>query len=391
MKYPMTLSLLFSFCLSLTGLSAIADDKADEKSDAYQTKLEDLGRALFFDVSLSRDRTQGCGTCHDPSQAFIDWRENGVRRALSMGNDMHSLGDRNAPTLSYAAMIPDFHRNSEGDYVGGLFWDGREADLEGQAGGPFLNPLEMQMTDKAAVVARLQEHTLFPRAFKSLFGEDVFEDTDMAFRRMTEAIAAFERTDFFSPFDSKYDRYLKGEYEPTVQEELGMTLFFSQQFSNCNQCHQLKTFAESEGETFSSYKYFNIGTPVNREARQVNGLGMEHIDGGLLENPHVNDYAEAGKFKTPGLRNVALTAPYMHNGVFQDLKTVVQFYNKYNVRGKAADINPATGEPWGEAEVSHNIDLEKLQSTPALDERRIDALVAFMKMLTDKRYEHLVQ
>ena len=98
-----------------------------------------------------------------------------------------------------------------------------------------------------------------------------------------------------------------------------------------------------------------------------------------------------GKFKTPTLRNVALTAPYMHNGVFQDLKTVVQFYNKYNVRGKAADINPATGEPWGEAEVSENIDLEKLQSTPALDERRIDALVAFMKMLTDKRYEHLVQ
>jgi cytochrome c peroxidase len=249
----------------------------------------------------------------------------------------------------------------------------------------------MQMTDKAAVVARLQEHTLFPRAFKSLFREDVFEDTDMAFRRMTEAIAAFERTDFFSPFDSKYDRYLKGEYEPTVQEELGMTLFFSQQFSNCNQCHQLKTFAESEGETFSSYKYFNIGTPVNREARQVNGLGMAHIDRGLLENPHVDDPAQAGKFKTPTLRNVALTAPYMHNGVFQDLKTVVQFYNKYNVRGKAADINPTTGEPWGEAEVSENIDLEKLQSTPALDERRIDALVAFMKMLTDKRYEHLVQ
>jgi len=272
-----------------------------------------------------------------------------------------------------------------------MFWDGREADLEGQAGGPFLNPLEMQMPDKASVVERLQDHTLFPYAFKSLFGEDIFENVDLAYQRMTEAIAAFERTAFFSPFDSKYDRYLAGEYEPTEEEELGMTLFFSEQFSNCNQCHQLKILPESEGETFSSYKYFNIGTPVNRRVRQLNGLGEDHIDFGLLENSQVDDPAQAGKFKTPTLRNIALTAPYMHNGVFHDLKTVVQFYNKFNVRGPAADINPETGEPWGDPEVPENIALEELEMGDALDERRINALVAFMKMLTDRRYEHLVQ
>ena len=380
--------LLITFPFAFMSLPGSA---AENSASVDQTKLEDLGRALFFDVSLSRDRTQGCATCHDPAQAFIDWRENGVGRAVSMGNDMKSLGDRNAPSNSYAALTPDFHLNNEGDYVGGMFWDGREADLEGQAGGPFLNPLEMQMPDKASVIARLQEQTLFPRAFKNLFGDDVFDDVDLAYLRMTQAIAAFERTEFFAPFDSKYDRYLEGQYQPTEQEELGMTLFFSEQFSNCNQCHQLKTFAESRGETFTSYKYFNIGTPVNHQVRKANGLGGDHIDYGLLENPVVSDTSQAGKFKTPTLRNVALTAPYMHNGVFQDLKTVVQFYNKYNVRGKAADMIPGTNQVWGEPEITENIALQELESAPALDERRIDALVAFMKMLTDKRYEHLVQ
>jgi len=356
----------------------------------YQQKLVDLGTALFFDVTLSRDKTQSCASCHDPAQAFMDWRGSPVGRAASVGNDMKSLGDRNAPTLAYAALTPVFHRNEDGDYVGGMFWDGREPDLEGQAGGPFLNPIEMQMASKAAVVERLQEHTLFPAAFKELWGDDIFEDVDVAYRRMTEAIAALERTEFFSPFDSKYDRYLRGEYEPTVEEELGMTLFFSPQFTNCNQCHQLKPFAESEGELFTNYKYFNVATPVNVALRKANGLGPDHLDYGLLENPQVDDPAQAGKFKTPTLRNVAMTAPYMHNGVFPDLETVVRFYNKFNVRGPARDINPDTGEPWGAPEIADNIDWEKLESAPALDERRIKALVAFMRMLTDRRYEHLM-
>ena len=356
----------------------------------YQQKLVDLGTALFFDVTLSRDKTQSCASCHDPAQAFMDWRGSPVGRAASVGNDMKSLGDRNAPTLAYAALTPVFHRNEDGDYVGGMFWDGREPDLEGQAGAPFLNPIEMQMESKAAVVERLQEHTLFPTAFRELWGDDIFEDVDVAYRRMTEAIAALERTEFFSPFDSRYDRYLRGEYEPTEEEELGMTLFFSPQFTNCNQCHQLKPFAESEGELFTNYKYFNVATPVNVALRKANGLGPDHLDYGLLENPQVDDPAQAGKFKTPTLRNVAMTAPYMHNGVFPDLETVVRFYNKFNVRGPARDINPDTGEPWGEPEIAENIDWEKLESAPALDERRIKALVAFMRMLTDRRYEHLM-
>ena len=182
-----------------------------------------------------------------------------------------------------------------------------------------------------------------------------------------------------------------GEYELTREEELGMTLFFSEQFTNCNQCHQLITLPGSAHDTFSNYTFHNIGVPVNSALRTTNGFGTGYIDQGLLENPNVNDLSQAGKFKVPTLRNVAITKPYMHNGVFQDLKTVVLFYNKYTTRSSAAQINPETGETWKAAEVGENISITELESAPALDERRINALVAFMRLLTDRRYEPLLE
>ena len=162
---------------SLLAVAAVADDS----SAARQTALEDLGRALFFDVNLSRERNQSCATCHDPARAFTDWRSSGVGAAASLGSDLASLGDRNAPTLSYAAAIPRFGRTADHDFAGGLFWDGRAATLEQQAGGPPLNPLEMAMPDKGAVVQRLQENPNYQYAFKGMFGADIFSDADRAF------------------------------------------------------------------------------------------------------------------------------------------------------------------------------------------------------------------
>lgn len=364
--------------------------QAQEDDPLFQIRLEDLGRALFFDVNLSRNRTQSCATCHDPAEAFTDWRDNGVAEMASLGDDGVSLGDRHAPTASYAALSPPFQLNDDGDYVGGQFWDGRESDLEGQAGGPPLNPVEMNMPDKSAVVERLQENPLYDHEFKHLFGEDIFMDVERTYTEMTRSIAAFERTDFFSPFDSKYDRYLRGEEELTTEEELGMTLFFSNQFSNCNQCHQLNSLPESEHEAFTSFQYRNIGTPVNTILRELNGKPAGFIDHGLLENPEVSDPAQDGRFKTPTLRNVALSGPYMHNGVFADLRTVVLFYNKYNSRSSSSQINPETGERWAEPEVDVNLALEELESGSPLDERGVDAILAFLGILTDKRYEHLL-
>jgi cytochrome c peroxidase len=357
----------------------------------FPTK-EKLGEALFHDTSLSFNRKQACATCHMPTRAFSDRNDVHNGNAVSLGDDGKSFGDRNAPSATYAALSPPFHKDAEGAYVGGQFWDGRAKTLEEQAGGPPLNPIEMGMPDDKAIAARIAENKDYVTAFAALYGQDVLADPKKAFAAATSAIASFERTSEFSPFDSKYDRYLRGEVKFTEQEELGRTLFFSKQFTNCNLCHDVKAHdGRIEGATFTSYKYFNIGVPANPEARKLNGSKPDYVDLGLAANPHVNgDPKERGKFKVPSLRNVAVTGPYMHNGAFKDLRTVILFYNKYNSKRKSRQINPETGQRWAPPEVADNIDLEKLETGPGLDDERIDALVAFLKTLTDKRYEPLL-
>jgi cytochrome c peroxidase len=246
----------------------------------------------------------------------------------------------------------------------------------------------MGMPDKPSVVARLRENPGYVDAFASLFGRDVWDHPDRAYRAMTEAIAAFESTDLFAPFDSKYDRFLRGEAELTDDEELGRLLFFSEQFTNCNLCHQLRTSPVAADETFSNYEYHNIGVPVNTAVRSMTGVTA--IDVGLLGHPDVDDPAADGRFKVPTLRNVAVTGPYMHNGVFADLRTVVLFYNIYNTKNPEMTINPETGAAFAPPEVPGTLSVEELTQGPALDDKRIDALVAFLETLTDARYEPLL-
>lgn len=374
----------------ITLLSAVAAlgllSPALAADDTAIASREDLGRALFFDTNLSLTRTQSCATCHNPDTGFAD----PSGRAASLGADGRSLGDRNAPTASYARFSPPFRIGKDGIAVGGQFHDGRAATLQEQAGGPPLNPGEMAMPSKAAVRDRLRENPAYVRAFTAFYGDGVLDDAGRAYDAMTDSIARFENTDVFSPFDSKYDRYLRGEYKMTPEEDLGMTLFFSTQFTNCNLCHKLNAMPASAGETFTNYQYFNIGVPANTVLRAENGKPKGFIDHGLRENPAAKGAASDGRFKTPTLRNVAVTGPYMHNGVFKDLETVIRFYNKYNTPTDAAQINPETGKPWGKPEVAKTIALKELETGPALDTKRIRALVAFLKTLTDARYEPLL-
>lgn len=350
------------------------------------SQKETLGQVLFSDKNLSKNRTQSCATCHNPNAGFADDRENGIGKMASLGDDNKSLGDRQAPTASYAKFSPDFHFDEKKQkYIGGQFWDGRAKTLEEQAGGPPLNPIEMGMGSKKEVVDRIKENAYYVQTFKELFGEDVFKDDEKAYDAMTSAIATFERSNEFSSFDSKYDRYLKGEYDLTALEDLGKSIFFSNNNNSCATCHVLKG-EDKAGETFTNYEYHNIGTPANKTLRAKNGV--KEIDKGLLANPNVKDVAQNGKHKVPTLRNVAVTAPYMHNGVFKDLKTVIEFYDKYN--NKDRNINPETKKPWDEAEVKETIALKELKAN-ALTDRKVEALVAFMKLLTDKKYEHLLE
>lgn len=372
-----SLKLLINIFLVFSSLSLSANEALSKEA---------LGQILFFDKNLSQNRTQSCATCHNPNSAFVDDRSNGISKMASLGDDNKSLGDRQAPTASYAKFSPNFHFDEKKQkYIGGQFWDGRAATLEEQAGGPPLNPIEMGMANKKEVINRIKENELYVSSFKNLYGEDILNDEKKAYDALTQIIASFERTDEFSPFDSKYDKYLKGEYDLTALEDLGKSLFFSNNNNSCATCHVLKG-EDKKGETFTNYEFHNIGTPSNLELRAKNGV--KDIDKGLLNNPSVTDEKQMGKYKVPTLRNVAVTAPYMHNGVFSDLRTVVEFYDKYN--NKDRTINKETNKAWDEPEVKDTISLKELKAKE-LSDRKVEALVAFMELLTDEKYEHLLK
>lgn len=347
-----------------------------------------LGAQLFVDPNLSRNRTQSCATCHSPDHAFTDPRPTAVGRAVSAGDTAGALGDRNTPTLMYASMTPPFTRHPDGKATGGLFWDGRADTLEEQAKGPLLNPVEMNMPDSAAVAARIAENAAYVESFRRLFGEDVFASPDRTLRAVTDALAAYQRTPEFAPFDSKYDRVMRGEEKFTVQEEFGRQVFLTW---NCQLCHRpLRNGGSFQTELFTSFEYHNIGLPVHAAVRASSGMGDGYVDRGL-GNAQPGNPEWSGLFKVATLRNVAVTGPYMHNGVFKELRTAIEFYNKYTSRSPAAQINRETGEKWGDPEVPENISLTQLKSGLVLNDARIEALEAFLKTLTDRRYEHLLE
>jgi len=383
MKY-LKYSLLSLGALVIMGCSTNASTSA-AKINIQEEKAQ-LGRSLYFDKNLSKNRTQACSTCHNPEAGFVDDRNNGVNKQASLGDDGHSIGDRQAPSAAYAMFSPKFHYDEKKkEYIGGQFWDGREATLAGQAGGPPTNPAEMGMSSKKETVQRIQENKFYEKQFIKLYGQEIFSNPKQAYSAMASSIEAFEQTAEFAPFDSKYDRHLDGKYDLTPLEDLGKSLFFSNANNSCASCHMLKG-EDKKGETFTNYEFHNIGTPANSELRAKNGVTA--VDLGLLNNPAVSDIIHKGKYKVPTLRNVAITGPYMHNGVFAELRTVVEFYNKYNDKTKT--INPETKKVWNDPEVKENINIDDLKAKKQ-NERKMEALVAFMKLLTDKRYEHLIK
>lgn len=353
-------------------------------------ELANLGRALFFDVNLSVNRNQSCASCHDPARAFSDSRDNGVSGAASLGGDGHSLGDRNAPSTTYAFLIPDFQKDNNNEFIGGYFHDGRAPTIVDQAGEPFVNPIEMALADDAAVVNRVRENPAYVETLERLYGDSIFEQPERAFRAITESIVAFEKTEQFAPFDSKYDRFLRGEYQLSEKEELGRLLFFSS-LTNCVTCHTLNARESDAHETFTDHRYYNIGVPTNRQVRQVNGLQETYRDLGLLENPAVDDPSQVGKFRVPSLRNVAVTGPYMHNGVFQELRTAIFFYGKFMLSNPQSQVNPETGKAWDEPEVAETVELELLSEGQPITMDRAELIETFLRTLTDRRYESLLQ
>ena len=356
-------------------------DQATKKELDYKA----LGEVLFFDKSISFNKTQSCSTCHSPDTAFVDQRKNSANQMVSEGDNPHLHGNRNANTALYAMFSPDFHFDEKiQDYVGGQFWDGRAKDLAEQAGGPPVNPVEMGMPDKKAIVERLKADPTYYKPITDIYGESIWADTDKIYAIMEKAIGEFEKQALFAQFSSKYDSTLKGEAELTALEAEGKALFFDKTRTNCSNCHQ-SSEANSAKETFTNYRYYNIGVPSNQALIKLNKLAADYVDNGLLDNLMVKgDEKQKGKFKVPTLRNIGVTAPYMHNGVFRDLKTVLLFKDSFNNPNRK--INPETGKAWDKAEYAQTINPEVLKAKPLTDEE-INALEAFLKTLTDEAYE----
>jgi cytochrome c peroxidase len=345
---------------------------------------EELGKLLYFDTNLSTPAGQSCASCHEPSAGFA-----GPNNGLPVSQGVlpqNRFGNRNSPTAAYAAYSPDFGTITEDGetlYAGGQFWDGRAKDLVEQAKGPFLNPLEMNNPNKRTVIVKIK-NSEYAGFFQEVTGVNLKDLSDsnveLAYNKVAEAIAAYERTSEVNQFSSKYDLHVAGEVQLTDEEALGLELFEGKAL--CSQCHPSEPGPYAEQALFTDYTYDNLGTPKNMDnpfyelPKRFNPDGANFIDyglGGFLMSGGVAGWEnEAGKVKVPTLRNIGVTSPYMHNGVFGSLEDVVDFYN---TRDNATAVWPAP-------EVAENVNIDELGDL-GLNETEVKALVAFMETLTD--------
>ena len=327
-----------------------------------------LGQALYFDKRLSADGTVSCATCHDPANAFTD---HGV---LAIGVSS-KVGTRNAPTILNAMFSER------------LFWDGRVGSLEEQAKQPITNPFEMGMGGNNAVVARVSAMPEYQQRFRRVFrSEGITIDT------IVKAIAAYERTQLSA--NSPFDRFISGDANAiTKAQKQGWELFKGK--AKCIECHSFS----AASPFFTDIKFHNTGIAANdMNFEQLSGLARQIADNerissrskpiNLTNNPpqsvrqtqdsapslaHTQGFSELGRylvtkqpkdigaFKTPTLRDIELTTPYMHNGSEKTLIDVVRFYN----RGGHANAN-----------------LDERMRPLDLNDDEMNELVEFMRTLT---------
>lgn len=242
-----------------------------------------LGKKLFFDKILSKDNTQSCATCHDPKKAFTD------SDRFSDGVD-GKLGTRNSMPLFNLAWNFDER----------FTWDGKELSLERQALEPVRNPIEMH-SKWANVSQKIKEHPEYPTLFKEAFGNIKIDST-----LITKALAQFERT--LISGNSKFDRHLLGTTQLSPEEQNGFDVFMDETRGDCFHCH-----GSNNNPLWTDNKFHNNGLDA-----VLTDLGLGKVTGDPNDN---------GKFKTPSIRNLKFTAPYMHDGRFNTLDEVIDHYS----------------------------------------------------------------
>lgn len=370
---------------------------------------EELGEKLYKDANLSSTRITSCATCHSldnpgllglrgTSPSFVDDFAMAINFPVSLGAKLFATpGTLNAPSAGYAAFTPEFHMDSNGDYVGGQFWNGRASSLADQAEGPFLNDVEMMMPSEWAVVTRLKENSSYVKAFKDIYNINLDNipgkanasasleapaGVREAFRAVATAIGEFEKTDLFNRFTSKYDFSLVGRASLSSSEKRGLNLFNGR--GGCSGCH---TSEKSGGEyplppLFTNNKFYNIGVPRNQ-----NIPNRPTPDIGLAGNPKVIEdgaaSSELGKHRVVSLRNVANTPPYMHNGVLSTLKQVVHFHNTRDTLWRYGNNNTFGFGRWVWPKPEYSQNVTNQVGNLGLSDRDENDIVNFLKTLSD--------
>lgn len=294
-----------------------------------------LGRMLFFDPILSRDSTISCASCHRPELSFTDGR------AVSVGVDGRE-GRRSSMSLLNIGLHGPV----------GLFWDGRRQTLEQQALDPIIDPVEMDNTHEE-VEKRLRRSAMYREQFRKAFGITMSSQIDRSL--LAKAIAQFERT-LVSSGQSEYNRHIRNEYSPSDEALNGKLLFFDEELpdAECGHCHNDPLFAINN-------KYVNNGLDPVASVDDYRDKARGEVTGNRLDN---------AKFKVPSLRNIMLTAPYMHDGRFQTIEEVIDHYNSGGHHVANLDED--------------NVD--NLMEPQGLSERDKRDLIEFLKTLTDSTF-----
>ncbi len=326
-----------------------------------------LGEELFHDMRFSTTGEVSCSTCHDADKAFTD-------SPLTTSEGINKLtGTRNAPTVVNAA------------YFATQFWDGRSPSLEDQSLHPFVNPVEMGLADHQPILDVIRSDPGYQKQFAEVFG---VEGGDITMDHVTKAIAAFERTQIAG--DSPFDRwYYAGDHNAlTEQQKRGFDLFINQ--GRCVSCHVV----EQTQALFTDNRFHNIGVGINDIQHDVPELADEflkadmtlsEVDVEVLSDARTSElgrfaishgFDDLGSFKTPTLRNVAVTAPYMHDGSIATLREVVDHYNNGGVTHEGDPVNDFLSGG-----------IRPLDLT----DDEIDDLVAFMEALTSPQFATLAE
>jgi cytochrome c peroxidase len=357
-----------------------------------------VGRALFFDASLSASGRVACATCHDPKRAFGPANDSPVQRG---GSDRRRFGVRAVPSLRYTQNVPPFtahYYDDEGDDsidqgpAGGRTWDGRAQSAHDQARLPLFSPFEMANASADAVVARVRRAS-YATQFRDTFGNHVLDDEAVALKAVLMALETFQQTPAeFYPYSSKYDAWLRHETSLSGDELRGLAAFDDPAKGNCARCHP-SGMRNGAFPQFTDFGYAAIGVPRNRSIpanadRSYYDLGLC----GPLRTDLSADKEYCGMFRTPSLRNVATRRVFFHNGAFHRLEDAVRFYAE-------RDTQPQKWYPPGADGVTVKFDDLPVQyqgnidiqapfdrhggDSPALSEEDVKHIVAFLNTLTD--------